>query len=117
MSRVLNSLHRGCRESTPSIVANPRQVPNLVRFASGADIDAFATQEADVSDPLCGDEFPTEGHCLACRSIREDHLRSFLGDHDGRGIGVSGDEHRHDRRIHHAQAFDAMNAQPFVDHR
>jgi hypothetical protein len=38
----------GCRESTPYIVVNPRQVSNLaaVHFASGVDFDTFATLEA-----------------------------------------------------------------------
>src|SRR5690606_4656073 len=41
----------------------------------------------------------------------------LLGDHDGGGVEVAGDDLRHDRGIHHAQALKAMHAALAVDHR
>ena len=40
---------------------------------------------------------------------RLDHIRAFFRDHDDRGVGIARRHGRHDRRIDHAQAGDAMH--------
>ena len=47
---------------------------------------------------------------VACRAVL-DQISRFLRDHDCRRVRVAADYGRHDRCIHHAQAFNAMNAQ------
>jgi choline dehydrogenase-like flavoprotein len=41
--------------------------------------------------------------------ILQHHRGSLLGDHDGRGVGVAGDQGRHDRGVDHAQRVDAVH--------
>ena len=48
--------------------------------------------------------------------ILQDHIGGLFGDHDGGGVGIARHQVRHDRGVDHAQALDAANAQPLIDH-
>ena len=51
------------------------------------------------------------------RRQAQDHVRSFLRDHQRGRIGVDRGQRRHDRGIDHAQALQAMNTQLVINHR
>ena len=43
--------------------------------------------------------------------VGRDHIGGLLRDHDGRRVGVAGDQGRHDRSVDNAQAGDAVKAE------
>ena len=47
---------------------------------------------------------------------RQDHLRGFLADHDGGGVGVAGGEGGHDRGVGDPQALHPVDPEPVIDH-
>src|SRR4051812_28032186 len=49
-------------------------------------------------------------------SLLADEVRGLLGDHDRGRVRVAAGDHRHHRRVDHAQALQAVDAQPAVDH-
>src|SRR5580658_7547757 len=48
--------------------------------------------------------------------VLKDHVRTLLADHDRGGVGIAGNDRRHDRGIDHAQTRESAYAQPFIDH-
>jgi hypothetical protein len=56
---------------------------------------------------------------LCCRGlghVSADQVRCALGDHDGRGVGVSAGDDGHDRGVHDAQVLESVDAESRVDH-
>ena len=56
------------------------------------------------------------GLAIASRIV-EDHRGRLFADHDRRRVGVATGDLRHDRGVSDAQPFDAVHAQPRIDHR
>src|SRR5262245_59210761 len=54
---------------------------------------------------------------IASLAARFDQVGGLLADHDARRVGVAVDQHRHDRRVGHAQSLDAMDAELRVHYR
>src|SRR5229473_7142461 len=59
--------------------------------------------------------------CLSDRPVRlrgalQNQVRALLADQDRGGVGVAGDQRRHDRGVDHPQAGDAAHAQFRIDH-
>ncbi len=50
------------------------------------------------------------------RFLSTNHIRYFLANHNCRGVQIPGDNLRHNRRIHHAQAFQPVYAAFAVNH-
>jgi Domain of unknown function (DUF4338) len=47
----------------------------------------------------------------------QDHVGAFFGDHEHGSLQVTADHRWHDRCVHHAQAVDAVDAQPRIHNR
>src|SRR3972149_1035141 len=64
-----------------------------------------------------GRPHPTPALSAATSNVLQYHGGPLLRDHDRRGVGVSRNQRRHDRRIDHPQTREAAHAQTLVDYR